>query len=197
LAVALKGVRQEPEGLKYRLEFVSPVEELELIDLAAALEMHPVVLHDQPSRRRVRHFGYGYDLEAWKVIEGEPLPQALLPLRRRADEFAGLEDGSFVEALLTFYPVGAGIDWHRDRPAFGDRIVGVSLGAPCRMQLRRGEGAGRLVFEQTLEPRSAYLLAGPARREWQHHIPPTRGDRYSITFRTLKNGPKPQVSPSS
>jgi DNA oxidative demethylase len=194
----LKGIHEEPEGFKYQLEFVSPTRELELIDLAASLEMSPVVLHDQPSLRRVRHFGYGYDFETRKVTEGEPMPEALAALARRAEEFAGLEHGSFVEALFTFYPVGAGISWHRDRSAFGDRIVGVSLGAPCRIQLRRGEGAGRRVFEQTLEPRSAYLFGGPARRDWQHHIPPTKGDRYSITFRTLRDGVAAEEhSPSS
>jgi alkylated DNA repair dioxygenase AlkB len=194
--MTLKGIEEQPEGFRYRLEFVSPAEELELVDLAAGLEMHHVVIRDQPSRRLVRHFGYGYDYETWKVREGEPLPQLLEPVRRRAEAFAGLEEGSFVEALVTFYPVGAGINWHRDAPPFGDHIVGVSLGSPCKMQLRHGEGAGRKVFERTLEPRSAYLLSGPARREWQHHIPATKGDRYSITFRTLRHarGTSPSTS---
>ncbi|NLE21878.1 MAG: alpha-ketoglutarate-dependent dioxygenase AlkB [Actinobacteria bacterium] len=184
--MALRGRVELPEGLTYRDEFVTPAEELGLIELAAGLDMHHVVIRDQPSRRLVRHFGYGYDYESSRVREGEPIPYELEPLRRRAEEFAGLDDGSFVEALVTFYPVGAGINWHRDAPAFGDRIVGVSLGAPSRMQLRAGEGQDRRVYEQVLEPRSAYLLSGPARRVWQHHIPPTRGDRYSVTFRTLR-----------
>jgi alkylated DNA repair dioxygenase AlkB len=194
--VALKGIKEQPEGFRYQLELVSPAEELDLIELAAGLDMHPVVLRDQPSKRLVRHFGYGYDYESWTVREGEPLPPALEPLRLRAEEFAGLEEGSLVEALVTFYPVGAGINWHRDAAAFGDHIGGVSLGAPCKMQLRRGEGAGRAVFEQTLEPRSAYLLSGPARREWQHHIPATKGDRYSITFRTVRAIAEDEVSAS-
>ncbi|HXE23378.1 MAG TPA: hypothetical protein VN637_00645, partial [Roseiarcus sp.] len=37
----------------------------------------------------------------------------------------------------------------------------------------------------TAEPRSAYLLAGPARREWEHSIPVLDHLRYSITLRTL------------
>jgi hypothetical protein len=55
--VALKGIEERPEGLDCRLEFVTPFEELELIDFAAGLDLHPVVLHDQASRRLVRHFG--------------------------------------------------------------------------------------------------------------------------------------------
>jgi alkylated DNA repair dioxygenase AlkB len=38
----------------------------------------------------------------------------------------------------------------------------------------------------TAEPRSAYLLTGPARDEWEHSIPPMEELRYSITFRTLR-----------
>jgi alkylated DNA repair dioxygenase AlkB len=40
----------------------------------------------------------------------------------------------------------------------------------------------------TAEPRSAYLLSGPARFEWEHSIPPVDALRYSITFRTLREG---------
>jgi alkylated DNA repair dioxygenase AlkB len=38
----------------------------------------------------------------------------------------------------------------------------------------------------TAEPRSAYLLTGPARTEWEHSIPPVGELRYSITFRNLR-----------
>ncbi len=184
--MALNGINEWPEGFAYQDLFVTPAEELDLVDLAAGLDLHHIVIRDKPSKRLVRHFGVGYDYASRKIREGEPIPVELDAVRRRAEEFAGLEDGSFVEALIAFYPVGAGIDWHRDAPAFGDRIVGVSLGAPCRLRLRRAAGGDRQVFQQTLEPRSAYLLGGPARSEWQHHIPPTKGDRYSITFRTLR-----------
>jgi alkylated DNA repair dioxygenase AlkB len=38
------------------------------------------------------------------------------------------------------------------------------------------------------EPRSAYLLRGPARTEWEHSIPGVERLRYSITFRNLREG---------
>jgi hypothetical protein len=31
------------------------------------------------------------------------------------------------------------------------------------------------------------VLAGEARTKWQHHVPPAKSERYSITFRTLRN----------
>jgi alkylated DNA repair protein (DNA oxidative demethylase) len=41
--------------------------------------------------------------------------------------------------------------------------------------------------ELTLEPCSAYVLSGPARTQWQHHIPPVTQERWSMTFRTLRH----------
>ena len=38
----------------------------------------------------------------------------------------------------------------------------------------------------TVEPRSIYLLRGPARSEWEHSIPPGECVRYSVTFRSMK-----------
>jgi alkylated DNA repair dioxygenase AlkB len=36
-----------------------------------------------------------------------------------------------------------------------------------------------------VEPRSAYLMSGPARWDWEHSIPPVDRSRWSITLRTL------------
>ena len=36
-----------------------------------------------------------------------------------------------------------------------------------------------------LAPRSAYLLSGEARHDWEHSIAPGDALRFSITFRTL------------
>ena len=94
---------------------------------------------------------------------------------------------------MTEYRVGAQIGWHRDAPAF-DIVVGVSLLGDCTMQFRPwpvvktaapGQKRSKPVA-QTLAARSAYILQGSARTHWQHHIPPTKALRYSITFRTLR-----------
>ncbi len=44
----------------------------------------------------------------------------------------------------------------------------------------------RASYDIVLEPRSAYLLTGPARSDFEHHIPPVASLRYSVTFRTLR-----------
>jgi len=56
----------------------------------------------------------------------------------------------------------------------------------CRMRFQRGRGAARETGAVMLEPRSAYVLTGEARQQWQHSIPPLRAPRYSVTFRTLR-----------
>jgi alkylated DNA repair dioxygenase AlkB len=80
---------------------------------------------------------------------------------------------------------GAAIGWHRDKPVFED-VIALSFLARCTLRLRRGheEGWNRRSIE--LLPRSAYLLRGPARRDWEHSIPPVGELRFSVTFRTLR-----------
>ncbi len=83
-------------------------------------------------------------------------------------------------------PPGAAIGWHRDRPAYGD-VVGISFGSACRFRFRRRHGRGWERASLVLERRSAYLLRGPARHQWEHSIPPAEDLRYSVTFRSVKS----------
>jgi alkylated DNA repair dioxygenase AlkB len=177
----------EPEGLIYRPDFLTEVEERQVLGVLQALELHPVTMHGQASRRLVRHFGLDYGYESLDLVPTDPLPDDLRWVRDRAACLAGLEPAALVQILVSRYPPGATIGWHRDAPMFGSRVVGVSLAAPCRMRFQRGKGEARQVAEVTLAPRSAYVLSGAARFQWQHSIPPTRALRYSITFRTLRS----------
>jgi alkylated DNA repair dioxygenase AlkB len=68
---------------------------------------------------------------------------------------------------------------------FGE-IVGVSLLAACTFRLRRATGTGWERARVVAEPRSAYLLSGAARTEWEHGIAPVDALRYSLTFRNLR-----------
>ena len=73
-------------------------------------------------------------------------------------------------------------------------MVGISLLAPCTFRLRRAVGDRWERVNLVAEPRSAYLLSGVARTEWEHSIPPVDALRYSITFRNLR---EPGVAPSA
>ena len=102
-------------------------------------------------------------------------------LAGRLAPLGGLTPDRIAMALVSRYPVGAGIGWHRDRPSYGPVVLGLSLGAPCRLRLRRA----REVHDVELPPRSLYVLAGEARSAWEHSIPPVTAERWSVTLRTL------------
>jgi alkylated DNA repair dioxygenase AlkB len=176
----------EPEGLIYREDFVSAAEERQLLATFEAMEFRAVVMRGQTARRTVRHFGLDYEYESGELVPADPLPESMLWLRDRSAALMERDPEDLVQILVSRYPAGAGIGWHRDAPMFGSRIAGVSLLAPCRMRFQRTVGGARSVAEVELAPRSAYLLTGRARWSWQHSIPATRALRYSVTFRTLK-----------
>jgi alkylated DNA repair protein (DNA oxidative demethylase) len=143
-------------------------------------------MHGVVAKRTAKHYGLDYDYGRRGIVdEAEPIPPWLELARERAAELAGVEPEELVEALVQRYPEGAQIGWHRDAPAF-DVVIGISLDAPARMRFRRGPAGARETWELELAPRSGYVLAGEARTKWQHHVPPTKTLRYSITFRTLR-----------
>jgi DNA oxidative demethylase len=176
---------EEPEGLVLRPELLTVNEEAELLERLGDLPFEQIVMHGQAARRTARHYGLGYDYGSRMPQAAEPVPEWLMPVRRRAGDLAGEEPAALVEVLVQRYPPGATIGWHRDAPAFGT-VIGVSLGGSCRLRFQRGTGERRRVWEIALDPRSGYVPAGEARRSWQHSIPPTKELRYSITFRTLR-----------
>jgi alkylated DNA repair protein (DNA oxidative demethylase) len=177
-----------PPGLVYERQFLDVREEQELLGRVVRLRLDPIVIRGRAARRMARHFGLDYDYEArGRLTPGEPLPSWLEPLRGRAGELARVRGEELVETLVQRYPPGSTIGWHRDAPMFG-LVVGISLGASCRLRFRRASATERSLREIELQPRSAYVLAGAARWAWQHSIPPTGELRHSVTFRTLRKG---------
>jgi alkylated DNA repair dioxygenase AlkB len=175
-----------PPGFRYQAGFVTEAEEATLLAELRQLEFSVVAMRGQIARRRTAHFGWVYGYESWRLTPGPPIPEFLTALRARAGALAGVPADALAEVLVTDYPPGAGIGWHRDAPQFGV-VVGVSLLGSCRFRFQRGRGPARRTAAALLEPRSAYVLDGEARREWQHSIPPTPAPRYSITLRTLRH----------
>jgi DNA oxidative demethylase len=175
-----------PQGLVYRPDLLTPEEERALLEELDQLEFHEIRMHGVVARRTARHFGVDYDYEhRGTIADAEPVPGWLEAGRARAAELAGVAPEELAEALVQRYPEGAPIGWHRDAPQFSI-VVGVSLLSPARMRFRRDKGGERQTYEILLEPRSGYVLAGESRTAWQHQVPPAKGLRYSITFRTLR-----------
>lgn len=178
-----------PEGMRYVPGLISADEERALLDNLPALPFKEFEFHGFLGKRRTVSFGWHYDFKGGGLKQAGELPDFLAPLRMRASEFAGLNSLALEHALVIEYKPGAGIGWHRDRPQFGD-VVGISLLAPCTFRLRRKAGAAWERRSLTAEPRSAYLLRGASRTEWEHSIPPLETLRYSVTFRTLRKAAK-------
>jgi DNA oxidative demethylase len=174
-----------PEGLRLEAGFLSADEEAALLGQFATVEFRDITMRGIKARRRVIQYGWHYSFESFKMTQAAPIPDFLLPVRDRAAAFATLEAEQLSEGLILEYSPGATIGWHRDAAPFGT-VVGISLGAECRFRFRRGRVRAWETYELDLQPRSIYVLDGPARREWEHSIPAVKTLRYSITFRTLK-----------
>lgn len=175
-----------PEGFVYREEVLSAEEERRFIEHLAVLPFAPFEFHGFLGRRRIVSFGWRYDYAGRQIRPSAELPEFLLPLRERAAEVAGHAPESLQQVLVTEYAPGAPIGWHRDKPMFQE-VVAISFLAPCILRFRRRLRDGWERRSLDAMPRSAYVLRGAARTEWEHSIPPLNALRYSVTFRTLRD----------
>ena len=176
-----------PAGFRYGAQLLGPEVESSLVAGIRGLDFAPYEFRGFAARRRVASFGIGHGYRTRQSADASSMPVFLRPLRKTAAAFAGLAADEFVQVLVTEYTPGTPIGWHRDRPQYGI-IVGVSLLSSAILRFRCQVGAGWARHAQLLEPRSLYVLSGPARELWQHSIPAVDALRYSVTFRTLRPG---------
>jgi alkylated DNA repair dioxygenase AlkB len=174
-----------PEGFRYQQDIITPDEEAELLARIRELPFKEFEFHGYTGKRRTVSFGWQYDFSAEQLRTANDMPEFLRALRTPVAAFAGLEPEALQHVLVTEYSPGAGIGWHRDKGVF-DQVVGLSLQASCVFRLRRRAGDGWERVNLIAEPRSAYLLSGASRTEWEHSIPPVEDLRYSVTFRNRR-----------
>jgi alkylated DNA repair dioxygenase AlkB len=172
-------------GLLLVPDAVTAAEEARLAARIDAAPLEPFAFGQWRGKRLTAHYGSAYDFTRGRLGEAPPLPDWLLDLRRHLAPLAGMDPDALEAALLIRYDPGAGIGWHRDRPQYAE-VLGLSLGAPCVMRLRRRAPDGFERRKLTLPPRSLYRLSGEVRREWEHSIAPLAVTRRSVTFRTLR-----------
>jgi alkylated DNA repair dioxygenase AlkB len=175
-----------PEGFKYEADLVSAEEERSLVAVFADLPFRDFEFQGYVGKRRVVSFGWQYDFNTRELRRTEDMPAFLLPLRDKAAAFAGLAGAALQHVLITEYGPGAAIGWHKDKAVFGE-VVGISLLSPCNFRFRRKAGTKWERASLIAEPRSAYLLRGASRTDWEHSIPAVERLRYSITFRNLRS----------
>ena len=180
-----------PAGLVYMPDFIGADEERRLLLAIGDVPMHDAQYYAYTAKRRVASFGASYDFESRQLHDAAPVPEFLIPLRRRLAEVASVPDVTFVQTLITEYRPGTPLGWHRDALNY-ELVAGVSLGGRCRIRFRpyppRG-GRDPNTFALELAPRSIYVMRDEVRWKWQHSIPAAPEQRWSITFRTLKSAP--------
>lgn len=175
-----------PIGLDFMPEVIGAADEMTLLAALESVELAPFRFQGWTGKRETASFGWRYDFDDASFAPTLAMPDWLLPPRDIAARMSGLDPAALVQALVTRYAPGAGIGWHRDRPVF-DHVVGISLGAPAVLRLRRRTPDGFERRTLPLPPRSAYHLAGEARHGWEHGIAPIDATRWSITFRSLSD----------
>lgn len=189
MTLALPGLLDAPllPGLNMASDLVSAGEQAALIAGIDASGLTPFRFQGWTGKRLTRAFGWSYDFDTGRFAPTAPIPDWLEPVRLQTAAFAGLAPDALVQALLIRYDPGASIGWHKDRPVF-EHVVGVSLGTPAALRLRRRVGAKFERRSVPLAPGSIYHLFGEARHGWEHSIAPLEAPRWSITFRSLAAG---------
>ena len=108
-----------PDGFSYHPDLLTPVEEREVAERIATLDLRPFEFQGFLGKRRVASFGWRYRFDGTGLEAAEPMPDFLLDLRARAAALLGQPADALPHALVTEYEPGATIGWHRDRSVFG------------------------------------------------------------------------------
>lgn len=181
-----------PQGFKYLDDFITKEEEDLLLREISHLNLHTFNFQGYEAKRKVASFGYDWNFENRTLTRGNDFPPAFSFLVQKVAGHLKLAPELIGELLVTEYPPGSVINWHRDAPPF-DVIAGISLKTDCTFKLRPHEksrqGRGS-VISIPVRRRSLYIMAGEARSAWQHSIAPVKAVRNSITLRTLKDPAK-------
>lgn len=146
-----------------------------------------MIFHGYEAKRKIKSYGYDYCFENGRLKKGEEIPESFNFLLERTADKLYIDPKRVTELLLTEYPIGSVINWHRDAPPF-DIIAGISLNADCVFRLRpqdKTRQSRSSVISIPVKRRSLYTLSEEARSEWQHSISPVKEVRYSITLRTV------------
>lgn len=181
-----------PSGFTYAEDFISQEEEDMLIGEIEKLQLRTFVFQGYEARRKVASFGYEYNFETRRLRKGGEIPSVFSGVIGRVAEVTSLSPTSFAELLLTEYPAGAVINWHRDAMPF-EVIAGISLLSDCILKLRpydKSRQSRKAVISVPVRRRSLYIIKGSARWEWEHSTAPVASRRFSITLRTLSEQSK-------
>ena len=177
-----------PAGFEYIPGFLTEDEEKRLLNEISKIELHNLLFQGYEAKRKTASFGMDWSFEKKQLSKGKEIPPGFLPLLQKVSGELKIKVESFAELLITEYPVGSVINWHRDAPPF-DIIAGISLQSDCNFKFRphnKNLQGRNSIVSIPVTRHSLYVMKGASRTEWQHSVAPVRQIRYSITLRTLK-----------
>jgi alkylated DNA repair dioxygenase AlkB len=115
-----------PHGFTYHDNFITSDEERDLYESITKLDLHPLIFQGFEARRKVASFGYDYSFDKRSLSKGTEIPAAFQWLITKVSGQTSIPENAFAELLVTEYPIGSVINWHRDAPPF-DVIAGISF----------------------------------------------------------------------
>lgn len=177
-----------PSGFRYFPMFITADEELQLLNAVQQTELHSFTFRGYKANRKVKSFGYDYHFDSRSISKGDTIPIVFNNIINKVAVRLSISPQAFAELLVTEYPPGAVINWHRDAPPF-DLVAGISLATNCTFRLRpydKPKQTRNAIISFPVERRSLYIIDGEARQDWEHSITPVKQTRYSITLRTLR-----------
>jgi alkylated DNA repair dioxygenase AlkB len=177
-----------PKGFQYLPEFLTKEEEQDLIEEVRKIPLSPMIFQGFQAKRKVSSFGYDWNFESRTLAKGKPIPSAFDFLVQKVARHLNINPQDVGELLVTEYPEGSVINWHRDAPPF-DVIVGISLLSDCTFRFRPYDKAlqnRKSIISTPVHRCSLYVMSGESRTDWEHSIAPVKTQRYSITLRTLR-----------
>lgn len=177
-----------PDGFTYTPHFIAEAEEEQLLQQVYKTDLHTFLFQGYEARRKVASFGYDWSFEKRTLSKGKQIPGAFDGLIEKVAAHLQLNSQEISELLVTEYPAGAVINWHRDAPPF-HTIIGISLLSDCVFKLRpynKAKQGRKSIISLPVQRCSLYVMKEAARTDWEHSIAPVPQTRYSITLRTLK-----------
>lgn len=178
-----------PGGFRHYPEIISQAEETELITEISKDQLQTFNLQGFKAKRKVANFGYDGNFQSRTLTPGRTVRASPRLLIEKVAGQLQLTPEEFEEVLLTEYPAGLVINWHRDAPTF-DLIAGVSLLSDCTFRLRphdKNKQARSSVISIPVKSRSLYVLQGISRTDWQQSISPFKNRRLSVALRTMRH----------
>lgn len=177
-----------PPGFIYKPDFITVAEEETLRGVIESLDLNPMKFYQYEAKRKVQSFGQGWSFTDQQLKPGNPIPTGFDFLVQKVADELRIGKPSIAQFLVTEYPVGSVINWHRDAPPF-EIVAGISLLSDCIFKLRpqdKEKQTRAATISLPVNRRSLYVMQGLSKTAWQHCTAPVTEVRYSITLRTLR-----------